>query len=115
MHKIKATKKEMRDNYFIIGIGYCQAQYLLRYQNAVAYSARTEGWACDYYDIDNVIISTGYSPLKSKNVVCNYELIKKYEAKASKIENDYSIDFKARKQRVNKLLKKFIAESKNNI
>ena len=105
----------MRQNYHIISAGYCSLQTLLRYSEPVAYSTRAEGWACDYYDIDNVIISTGYSPISSKNTNVSYELIKKYETKARKIENDYNVDYKVRKQKINKLLKKFIAESKNNI
>ena len=68
MSKIKATKKAMKESYnTIITIGYCNAQYLLQYENEIAYSARSEGWACDYYDINNVLISTGYAPLESKN------------------------------------------------
>ena len=115
MNKIKASKRDMKGNYHIISVSYCGLQYLLRYENAVAYSSGSNGWACDYYDIDNVIVSTGYAPISSKNTNASYELIKKYELKASKIENDYNIDYKIRRQKITKLLKKFIAESKNNI
>ena len=67
--KFKVTKKEMNRNYdTILGIGYCRLQNLLRNTDAIAYSVRAEGWACDYYVIDNILISTGYSPLKSKNL-----------------------------------------------
>ena len=66
MNKIKATKRDMKENYRIIGIGYCDAQFLLQYHDAVAYSVRAEGWACDYYDVYNVVISTGYSYINNK-------------------------------------------------
>jgi hypothetical protein len=68
MNKIKTTKKEMRQNHFILGVGYCTMQNLLYYYEPVAYSVRLEGWACDYYDIDGIIISMGYSPLVSDNM-----------------------------------------------
>ena len=85
MNKIKATKKEMRENYRILSIGYCDAQSLLAYESPIAYSVCAYGWACDYYDIEGVIISTGYSPLKSKNMKKDYKLIREYEEKAQKL------------------------------
>ena len=67
--KLKATKKEMRDGYYyIMSVSYCSMQSLLREQTPFAYSTRTEGWACDYYDIEGVLISEGYAPLASKNM-----------------------------------------------
>jgi hypothetical protein len=112
MHKIRATKREMKENYYVLCVSYCGAQTLLKYQNAVAYSTRAEGWACDYYEVDNVVISTGYAPIKSKNVICDYELIKKYEDRARKLESNYGLSYKQRKSRVNNLLKRFIEEIK---
>lgn len=79
MNKIKTTKKEMKENYRIASVGYCEAQHLLNYKSPAAYSTRVEGWACDYYDIDGVIISTGYSPLDNKNVVCEHKTVRKYD------------------------------------
>ncbi len=114
MNKIKTSKKDMRENYYIVGAGYCSLQNLLSYQSEIAYSVRREGWACDYYDIDSVIISTGYAPLKSKNVSCDYELIKKYDDKARKITCNYELDYKVRKRKVNKFLKEFITKCKED-
>lgn len=101
MNKIKATKKEMRQNHRIASIGYCEAQYLLKYQSPIAYSTRAEGWACDYYDIEGVIISTGYSTLNGKNTKCEYKTVRKYDDLASKAES---------KEQIDELLKQFIAE-----
>lgn len=100
MNKIKATKKEMRQNYRILSIGYCDAQYLLNYKSPVAYSTRAEGWACDYYDVDGVIISTGYDPLNDKNAKCNYKVLREYEKKAQEAGTA---------DETNALLKEFIA------
>lgn len=82
MRKIKATKKEMRENYRILGVGYCEMQHLLEFQQPFAYSSGVAGWLCDYYRVGGVIISTGYSPLGSKGMVENYELIRDYEKRA---------------------------------
>ena len=112
MNKIKASKSEIKDNYYIISSGYCSMQYLLRYESPVAYSSGVYGWSCDYYDINGVVISTGYSPINSKNTNASYELIKKYELKASKIENDYTTDYKVRQKKIKRLLLKLIQESK---
>ena len=86
MNKIKATKKEMKQNYKILGVGYCDLQYLLSYQKPVAYSSsRMYGWLCDYYNINGVIISTGYNYIDTKNMKDDYSLVKEYEQKARKL------------------------------
>jgi hypothetical protein len=113
MNKIKATKRDMRDNHFIIGIGYCKAQYLLNYENPIAYSVRVEGWACDYYEVEGVVISTGYSSLKSKNTLTSHEMIKSYDDKASLIISNGG-DYEQKKNAVKMLLIEFVREAKKN-
>ena len=88
MNKIKATKREMKDNYRVLGIGYCDAQHLLAYKSPVAYSAGVYGWSCDYYDINGIIISTGYNPISSKNMKKDYKLINEYEEKARLVNTE---------------------------
>ena len=102
--KLKATKKSFA-GYNVVKVGYCNLQYLLNYENAFAYSSGAYGWSCDYYDINGVIISTGYSPI-GKSV--DYELIKKYNLKAEKIVNNYELSYEVRKKQVKKLLNEFI-------
>jgi hypothetical protein len=109
--KFKTTKKNMKDNYDkIISIGYCNAQQLLRYENEIAYSTRAEGWACDYYDVDGVLISTGYAPLTEKNAKKNYDLMSEYNNKAEVINYNYSIGYEEQKAQVKALLSKFVEE-----
>ena len=112
MLALKATKKEMRNGYDkIIRIGYCNLQHLLDYAPRIAYSARAEGWACDYYDIDGVLISTGYAPLSSKNVKSvDYETIRKYNEEGAKLRGDFSIPYEAKKAEAMRLLSAFVAE-----
>ena len=81
--KFKTTKKEIKDNYYrIIKAGYCELQNLLQYKNPIAYSSGVYGWACDYYEINGVLISTGYRPVGNQNVECDYKLIREYDNKA---------------------------------
>ena len=88
MIKLKATKKEMREHYwYILSVGYCEMQSLLNEQRPFAYSSRAEGWACDYYEVGDVLISTGYAPLNDKNMKCDYSLIREYENKALEIDS----------------------------
>jgi hypothetical protein len=102
----------MRDNYYIIGAGYCSLQFLLRYQNPIAYSAGVYGWSCDYYNVDDVIISTGYGYINSKNTFANYEMIKKYDDKARHILDNNTHEIA--KKKINKLLHSFIRKSKED-
>jgi len=104
--KLKTTKTQIKNNFnTIVSIGYCDIQYLTYYKNPFAYSSGVNGWACDYYEIENICLSTGYSPI-GQNV--DYNLIRKYELKAQKIVLDYNIDYKIREKKINKLLKDFI-------
>lgn len=113
--KFKTTKKAMRDNYNnILSVGYCSMQYLLKYQEPIAYSAGTNGWACDYYIIDNVLISEGYSPLNNKNTTYDYDTLNKYESMAREVVYNYELSWEEQKELVNELLYKYIGEVSNN-
>ena len=104
--KLKTTKAQIKNNFInIYSIGYCDIQYLTYYKNPFAYSSGVCGWACDYYEIENVCLSTGYNPI-GKNV--DYNTLRKYELKAQKIVLDYNIDYKTREKKTNKLLIEFI-------
>jgi hypothetical protein len=106
--KLKATKKQIKENYFKIHkIGYCEAQHLLYFKNPFAYSCGVYGWSCDYYAIGNVCISTGYSPIGTD---VDYKLLREYDDKASKIINNYDIEYQDRVQQVNDLLNEFISK-----
>lgn len=113
--KFKTTKKAIREEYCsILGAGYCSILYLLYFTNPIAYSTRSEGWACDYYDIDGLCISTGYAPMNSKNVKVSYEFIDKYENMARDIISDYNIPYDERKKAVNELLHEFAKKVKES-
>jgi len=103
--KYKTTKKSIRESMNpVYKIGYCNAQWLLKYQEPFAYSASREGWACDYYMVDDVIISTGYAPI-GKQV--DYDFCSEYDSKARKIACG-SLPWNQARDEVEKLLHEFI-------
>lgn len=113
--KFKTTKRAMRNGYHrIVSIGYCGAQHLLNYESPIAYNAGVYGWACDYYDIDGVLISTGYSPLAEKNMKRDYSIVRRYDKDAEKIihDHDSGMTWEEKRGKVRGLLKAFIAEMK---
>ncbi|MEI6296197.1 MAG: hypothetical protein WCO84_00945 [bacterium] len=108
--KFKTTKKAIKDNYYrILSVPYCELQNLLRYENPIAYSSGSYGWACDYYYVDGVLISTGYSTINSKNVKQEYDIMELYEKQARSINSKFS---PTAKQETTELLYKFISQVK---
>ena len=106
--KLKATKKEMREHYwYILSVGYCEMQSLLNEQRPFAYSSRAEGWACDYYEVDDVLLSEGYAPLSNKNMTEDYSTIKEYENKALKID-ELCLPYNEKKEKKETLLKEML-------
>lgn len=119
MYKIRSTKKEVKEaSYRVLAIGYCDAQYLLKGESPVCYCGGYYGWSCDNYDMQhlgyNLTISTGYSPISDQNIskkviAKKYDIIKKYEEKAKKINSSCG-DWKAIKRKLEKNLINFIKE-----
>jgi len=106
--KLKVTKKQIKNNYTkIYAIGYCNAQNLLEGVTPFAYSSGSSGWSCDYYEIDGICISTGYAPIGES---VDFDLLRKYDKKAGEIRSNYNVDYQKIKNKINKLLVKFINE-----
>lgn len=109
--KNKYTRKEVRamaDRWdeVIIRVGYCNLQYLLNDQYPFGYSTRAEGWACDYYDLGKIIVSTGYAPIGES---VGYDLCRKYDQKAAKIWGN-KWPYKRQLAQVKKLREKFVED-----
>jgi len=99
--KLKTTRKEMEQYHRIARIGYCEAQHLLKYRSPFAYSCGVYGWNGDYYEVDGVLIATGYRSLpNSKNTNCDYSIVRKFD--------NLAIGKSA--EEVEQLLKEFIEE-----
>ena len=104
--KYRTTKKAIQEmSNPIYRVGYCNLQHLLRFIDPFAYSTRAEGWACDYYDVENVIISTGYSPIGRKT---DYNLCREYDEKAAEILRDYNLKWEQQRDQIANLIKEFV-------
>ena len=102
--KFEVTKKEMRREE-VYSVGYCKLQYLLRFEEPIAYSHGVYGWACDYYKVEDAYICTGDNPIGKK---VDYKIVNKYEAKAEKIIRN--IAYEKQKPLLSHLLKNLIKE-----
>ena len=109
--KSKMSKKAVKEIYGtsnIYAVSYCALQYMLRATEPFAYSARTEGWACDYYELcfgDKVIcVSTGYDPI-GKHV--DYDTCKLFDDKARRIWSDET-NYEKAKAKIDNLIKDFV-------
>lgn len=103
--KFKTTKKAIREmGDPIYCVSYCNLQNLLRFRDPFAYSTRAEGWACDYYSIENFIICTGYAPIGRKT---DYNLCREYDQKAREVLCDYSLTWEQQRDRLEELIEEF--------
>lgn len=50
-----------------IALGYCEAPYLLRNHEPIAYTAGIYGWNFDVYAINGVVVCTGYRGMVGSN------------------------------------------------
>ena len=117
--KFKTTTKKIKENYsqnYILSIGYCDLQTLLKYESPRAYTSGVYGWNYDFYDVESVAICTGYRGMPTGKDF-DYSIVRKYETKAQKIadrrkkDNQTWEQFDNKKRAdINKLLKSFIKE-----
>lgn len=97
--KYKTTRKILLQNYdkkTALAVSYCDASYLLRGFEADSYTCGVYGWNFDAYDIDGVLITTGYRNLIGKSP----RFVREFEKKAEKIfswDNPDSYDKKIKK------------------
>lgn len=110
---IKVSKKDVLASYpYVIAIGYCGMQTLLKCKEAKMYNCGTYGWNCYIFHISNsTCIVTGYRPFG--DIYPKHDVVKKYESKARKI---YTGDgtWKEKSKKLEKLLDKFIKEVIDN-
>lgn len=87
--KARIAKKDAKRLHALC-IWYCDAQYLLRYEDPVFYTANSYGRCADFYRLENPDngdikrISTGYWPTGDKYI--DYEKLKNYEEKAKALD-----------------------------
>ena len=106
--KIEVKASDLKNSYNkILSVGYCETQCLLRYVDPYYYTHGVYGWKSDNYVVNGVLISTGYAPIKGLN---NCDLVKKYEKKAEKIQQNNIFSYVQKKKKTNKLLEKLVNE-----
>lgn len=107
--KYKTTKKAVTNGYWkVIAVPYCDLQSLLRFEDEIAYTTRSEGWGADVYHFGNIAIATGYAPFG--NVRPGYEFNRRYEEQAREINGNYHAPFEETKAAITALLAAYIAE-----
>ena len=107
--KTRITRQEARGNAGTLRIGYAEAQSLLRFQNAYGYNAGVYGWNFDSYYVNGVVINTGYRGTVGKYV--DYELLRKYESKASALQSKSNLTYNQIKAYTTRLLNNFIRKA----
>lgn len=106
--KVKTTNKALRDAQ-AIKIGYCAMSYLLAYEEPVYYTSGVYGWNSDVYNIDGVIVSTGYRPAGTRRI--DYKTIEVYEGMAKDIATDNSFSYYHKQCRVRALLNELLSKA----
>ena len=84
MQKLKISQSKMKTfSPIVLGVGYCELQYLLNYESPIAYVASMNGWICDLYMIsERYSIVTGYSYSRA----CNKQLTSEQREELQAIE-----------------------------
>jgi hypothetical protein len=104
--KFKTTQKNIKENYAaIISIGYCDAWYLLYFEDPIAFTSGVYGWNADIYEKNGVAIVTGYRPFG--NIHVDYDVIREYNNRAKEVINNNSIEYETKKELVNDILLEF--------
>lgn len=112
--KFKTTSRELKNNVptnYLFKTGYCSLQKLFYCEQPIAYSCGTYGWNYDVYKVDDVYITTGYRSMVGKYIP--YELINKYNDKASKIAYDINLKYDDKRKMLSDLIQEFKAELLN--
>lgn len=108
---IKTTRKALVENFpKALYFGYCEIQYLLYFQEPTFYTCGIYGWNCDGYIVGDTLITTGYRGMVGDTIP--HDIVKEYEQKASRIVNNYSMDYGTRKEQVSALLCELVKGAK---
>lgn len=114
MTRVQVKKSDvMNQNRYIICVGYCELQYLLRFQDSPFYTAGVYGWNADVFQINsNIVIVTGYRPFG--NVRPHYELTREYDTKAGAILENDNLSYFEKESEIEKLIGEFCEKAIEN-
>ena len=114
--KYKCTRKDLKARYtFVLCVGYCDLQYLLNYESAVAYNSGVYGWNYDIFELEDprgfgrCAICTGYRPIGDK---VNHDIIREYDQKAEKILSwENKATYEEKRLTLQELIKDFLKKA----
>lgn len=106
--KIRITRNDIKTFNTRLSIPYATLQSLLSYIKPFGYNAGIYGWNYDCYDIQGVLLVTGYRTIGK---IVDRSIIKKYEKQADLLDS-LDIPYEERKKEALKLLNDFINECK---
>lgn len=119
--KVKATFTEIKNRRaFVLGVGYCQLQRVLRLlsYDVDLYNATSYGWACDFYPINaDIGIVTGYNYDWACDISA-YDLVPSFKEKIKKIEQKaFAISFgdEKRKAELKAEFENLLEQAKNGV
>lgn len=108
MAKANVTRKWLAQNYECYGTGYCDLQYLLRYQSKDFYTCGVYGWNFDAYTFGGgYCITTGYRGM-IHHVKRNFALDREYDDKARAIQNDRTLSWEVQRDKTTALLLEYL-------
>lgn len=114
MIKARVTDKELREGYYTIELGYCDAQNILKFEAARFYNYGVYGWRYDVYELNwNLAICTGYRPIKSIPEKVNRQavaIIEKYDKKASSMKSTDYKGFAEYRKAIDRLYARMVKE-----
>ncbi|MBO5874881.1 MAG: hypothetical protein J6Q35_07670 [Rikenellaceae bacterium] len=100
--KFKTTQKAIRNGYKrVFAVGAADLQYLLTFENPMAYNSGVYGWNCDIYDFGDIALTTGYRPFGES---LPYELVREFNTQAKDILTDSKLEYTECKELVYRLL-----------
>lgn len=115
MAKIKTTMKYIQNVWGnVYRCGYCDLQYIMRYEDPIYYNCGVYGWNCDIYcDFKtNTAITTGYRNMRGR--VIPHEIIERYSNIAKAImENGRGKSYDEIKEELDQNRRKFFDELVN--
>lgn len=109
--KVKVTRKSLKDMYGKIMIAN-NIGNILEYLDADYYNSGAYGWNFDAYDVDGVLIASGYRNFPSTGINVEYDIQKKYSDMARDISNK-DISYAEKKEKIQQILRAFINDAIN--
>lgn len=112
MMKVKTTIKAIRNGWKkVFATGYCELQYIFKYEEPQFYNAGVYGWNCDVY-VDykrDIAITTGYRNMIGRDIPL--ELINEYSEIAKEIcSNVFSKPYEEIKKKLDENRENFLNE-----